>query len=248
MRNIQYKGLRTQIAACTRIMNMNGLIDYSGHVSARLPGNVGILIQCFDDSRASLQPDRLLIVDMEGNLIDGPEKTATPREVFIHTNIMKVRPDIQAIGHFHPEIATMFTFVQNQRLVPVKNHAARWANGIPVHPDPGHVNSPKSGAALAVTLGNCHAALIRAHGAVLCAESVPALLTDSVHFEENAQMLYRASALGPVTSLSLQEMEAFLGNFNRDAHVKKLWKYFLLRAVDTGIVPDDWPAAIEDGD
>ncbi|MDQ4135375.1 MAG: class II aldolase/adducin family protein, partial [Pseudomonadota bacterium] len=63
--------LRTEIAACTRLMNMEGLMGYSGHVSARLPDD-RFLIQDFDQSRASLTPDALLICDMNGRLVSGP--------------------------------------------------------------------------------------------------------------------------------------------------------------------------------
>lgn len=239
-KNSTVETLRVQIAACTRIMNMEGLIDYSGHIGARLPDGEGLLIQSFDDSRASLSPDRLLVCDMEGNKTAGPEDAIPPREVYIHTEIMKARLDVNAIGHFHPETATMFTLVKGRPLVPVKNHAARWANGIPVHPDPGHVNTPESGRALVETLGDRHAALIRAHGVVVTAESVPALLVDSTHFEENAQTLFRAAALGPVTGLSADEMQSFLDRFNRDAHVKKLMKYYAGRAADAEVMPAAW--------
>lgn len=243
--NSSVETLRLQIAICTRIMNMEGLIDYSGHVSARVPDGSGIVIQSFDDSRAALGPDDLLICDFDGNVIDGPKDKAPPREVFIHTEIMKARPDVNAVGHFHPETATMFTLVEDRPLVPVKNHAARWMGGIPVHPDPGHINSVESGQALAATLGECHAALIRAHGVTVTAESVEALLIDSVHFEENAKTLFHAAALGQVKGLSEEEMTDFLSRFNRDAHIAKLWKYYVGRGIDGGAVPAEWlnPAA-----
>ena len=232
--------LRAQIAACTRIMNADGLIDYSGHISARLPDGGGLLIQSFDDSRASLAPDDLLVCDIDGNLVHGPAGKKPPREVHIHTEILKARPDVHSVGHFHPETATMFTLVEDRPLVPVKNHAARWADGIPVHPDPGHINTPETGRALAATLGACHAALIRAHGVVVTAESVPALLVDAVHFEENARTLFRAASLGAVSGLSREEMDAFYNRFDRAAHVGKLWKYYAGRAVEAGVVPGEW--------
>lgn len=234
------QSLRAQIAACTRILNMDGLIDYSGHISARLPGGQGLLIQSFDDSRAEVAPDDLLVCDMDGRLLEGPPGKKPPREVHIHTQILRARPDVNAIGHFHPETATTFTLVEGRPLVPVKNHAARWMEGIPVHPDPGHINSPEAGRALAETLGACHAALIRAHGVVVTAENVPSLLVDSVHFEENAETLYRASALGQVTGLSRAEMASFLQRFDRDDHVRKLWKYYVGRGIAAGFVPREW--------
>ena len=237
------EALRAQIAACTRILNMEGLIDYSGHVSGRLPDGQGLLIQSFDDSRAALAPEDLLVCDMDGRMLHGPAGKKPPREVHIHTEIFKVRPDVNAIGHFHPETATTFTLVEGRPLVPVKNHAARWMEGIPVHPDPGHINSPEAGRALAETLGACHAALIRAHGVIVTAEDVPSLLVDSVHFEENAETLYRASALGAVTGLSRGEMASFLQRFDREDHVRKLWKYYVGRAIGAGVVPREWALA-----
>ena len=242
-----YKTLRTQVAACTRILNMEGLIDYSGHISVRLPHNNGILIQSYEDSRAALEPDRLLVCDLQGTVKSGPKKAAPPREVFIHTQILAARPDISTIAHFHPEIATMFTIVDNQSLVPVRNHAARWVTGIPVHPDPGHINTIASGSALAETLGACNAVLMRAHGVVVCAENVPSLLIDCIHFEENASTLFRAAALGDVIGLSNKEMEGFLKRFNRSAHVNKLWKYYVDRAANAHIIPRSWSEALFDG-
>ena len=238
--NAAQQALREEVAVCTRIMNSAGLIDYSGHVSARLPDGGGLIIQSFNDSRAALAPEDLLVCDFGGNVLAGRGDKKPPREIFIHTEIMKARPDVNAAGHFHPETATMFTLVEDRPLVPVKNHAARWIDGIPVHPDPAHINSMSAGEALAVTLGVCHAALIRAHGVVVTAESVPALLVDSVHFEENAKTLFHAAMLGKVQGLSRDEMEAFLSRFNRSAHIEKLWKYYLGRGVDEGKIPDGW--------
>jgi ribulose-5-phosphate 4-epimerase/fuculose-1-phosphate aldolase len=238
--NAGHQALRAEIAACTRIMNMDGLIDYSGHVSARLPDGSGLLIQSFDDSRAALEPEDLLVCDFDGNVLTGKEGKNSPREIYIHSEIMRARPDVNAVGHFHPETATMFTLVEDRPLIPVKNHAARWSGGIPVHPNPGHINSVSLGKELADTLGACHAALIRAHGVVVTAESVPALLVDSVHFEENANTLFHAAALGTVRGLSNDEMTEFMSRFNRPAHIKKLWKYYLGRAVNEGKIPAAW--------
>ena len=69
---------------------------------------------------------------------------------------------------------------------------------------------------------------------------MPALLVDSTHFEENAQTLFRAAALGPVSGLSTEEMQSFLDRFNRDAHVKKLMKYYAGRAADADAMPREW--------
>jgi L-ribulose-5-phosphate 4-epimerase len=224
--------LREQVAACTLLMNSLGLLGYSGHVSARLPGRDAFLVQSFDQARSSVGPDDLLTCNLEGERIGGP-KLRPPSEVYIHSEILRARSDINAIAHFHHEPTTVFSLVKGYALKPVKNHAARWIDGIPVHSDPGHVRSPELGRALA-------ALMIRAHGEVVTAESVPAVLIDSIHLVENADTLYRAALLGDVVPLTHQELLDFLADFNRDQHVAKLWKYHVERGRVSGLLPRKW--------
>jgi L-ribulose-5-phosphate 4-epimerase len=234
------RGLREQVAACTLLLNDLGLLGYSGHVSARLPGRDAFLIQAFDQSRASVGPDDLLVCNLAGECVTGPHGLRPPAEVFIHSEILGARPDINAIAHFHHEPTTVFTLVKGGELKPVKNHAARWIDGIPVHEDPSHVSTPDLGKSLAKTLGGHHALLIRAHGQVITAESVPAVLIDSIHFVENAELMYRAAMLGEVEPLTKKEIADFLRDFNRDSHIAKLWKYYVERGQSLSLLPKTW--------
>jgi L-ribulose-5-phosphate 4-epimerase len=232
--------LRDQVAGCTRLLNMLGLLGYSGHVSARLPAGDRFLIQPFDQSRAELAPAHLLVCDMDGNRLSGPDGERPPSEVFIHSEILKARPDVNGIAHFHHDLTTTFTLVEGASLMPVKNHAVRWADGIPVHADPSHVSDPALGQALARTLGPHWAAQIRAHGQIVVAEDIPGLLIDCVHFTENAEALYRASLLGRVLPLTDAEIAAFHHDFKRDRHIPKLWGYYVGRGRAAGILPSEW--------
>jgi L-ribulose-5-phosphate 4-epimerase len=233
--------LKIEVAACTRLLNAEGILGYSGHVSARLPDGKSLLIQSFDASRPRLTPDDLFILDLDGNVLEATKDgSRVINELEIHSEVMRVRKDVNAVFHYHPEIATLFTMVEGLELVPFKNHASRWMNGIPIHDDSWHIDTKESGAAMAETLGACNALLLRAHGAVIVAESIPALMTDAVHFEENAQTMYEASKLGKVKPMSAAELQRFQGNFKRDNHVSKLWRYYVGRGVDSGTLPAEW--------
>lgn len=238
--------LRYEVAAATLLLNAEGLLGYSGHVSARLPDAELFLVQTIDDSRAAVRPDRLLICDLDGRVIDGPRGAKAPAEVAIHGEILRARPDVRAILHHHPDSATVFTLAAGARLELVKNHATRWASGIPVHHDPAHIDTAARGRALAATLGGCHAALIRAHGAVIVAEDVPALLVDAVHFEENARACYAARMLGPVAPLTPAELDGFAQRFDRARHVRKLWTYYVGRGVAAGTIPAEWGTILQE--
>ena len=232
--------LRRQVAACTLLLNDLGLLGYSGHVSARIPGRDAIVIQSRDQPRSSLGPEELLICDFDGKMLDGPSGVRPPSEIFLHTEILRARGDVNAVAHFHHDRTTTFTMVEGAALKLIKNHAIRWANGIPVHPEPGHVNTPARGRALVATLKDAHALLIRAHGQVVAAESVPAVLVDSVTFIENAEAMILASQLGRVLPLTQAEIADFRASLTRDHFVAKAWTYYVTLGRGRGVLPDGW--------
>jgi L-ribulose-5-phosphate 4-epimerase len=234
------QALRFQVAAATLLLNDLGILGYSGHIGARLSGRDALLIQSFEQSRSTVGPGDLLICDFDGEVIEGAAGVKPPSEVYLHCEIFRARADVHAIAHFHHDLTTAFTLVKGVALQPVKNHAVRWASGIPVHADPSHVSDADKGRALARTLVAHHGLLIRAHGQVVVAESVPAALIDSIHFVENAQAMHDAASLGPVVPLTAAEIAGFNREFNRARHIDKLWDYYVGRGRASGVLPADW--------
>lgn len=228
-----------QIAAATRMLVMEGILDYSGHIAARLPGTDQFMIQSASDSRAELNPDRVLTIDMDGNVINGDLKP--PLELALHLEILRARPDISAVLHCHMELAIAFTLMKGVELKPMRARAVRWASGIPTHPDPSLIRFTEQGQDLARTLDVHNAALIRSHGMVLVAESVPSLFVDAVHFLENAkqQMMVLQAGQEP---LPLTEEEIAMISGPRDFHVQKLWNFYIRQGRARGIVPEGWSA------
>src|SRR5262245_44369353 len=71
MAQISETTLRQQLADCHRMMVMAELLDYSGHVSARIPGTDRILILPRDASRAGVTADDMLVVGLDGQVLAG---------------------------------------------------------------------------------------------------------------------------------------------------------------------------------
>jgi ribulose-5-phosphate 4-epimerase/fuculose-1-phosphate aldolase len=234
--------LATEVAAATRLLVMEGILDYSGHIAARVPGRDAFLIQPRTLSRAEVTPERMLLVDYDGKVLAGDDKP--PSELPIHLEILKSRPDVQAVLHCHMELAIAFTMMKGVELKPMRARAVRWESGIPTHPDPSHIKLPEQGMALAQTLGPHHAALMRAHGMIVVAESVPALLIDAVHFQENAQALMQVLQAGarplPLTTAEMQQINRHEA---RALHIDKLWNYYVRKGVSAEVLPDDWRLA-----
>ncbi len=234
----QTDALRAELAVATRMLVDTRILNYSGHLSARGPSRETLYIQPVDDSRAALRPERVLLADFDGNVLEGQGKP--PSELAIHIEVYRARPDAGAVAHFHHDPTTMFAMVESAAIVPVKNHAARWRGGVPVHPDPAHICTPEQGRALAATLGDAQAALLRGHGEVVLAEDVVTLFADVVHFVENADSLARAMQLGRVVPLDSAECDRFLATFERERHARKLWKYHTSVAVGAGSILPEW--------
>ncbi len=121
--------------------------------------------------------------------------------------------------------------------------AVRWADGIPTHPDPSRIRTQARGRELASTLGGHGAALLRAHGAVVVAESVPAILAAAVLFEENAKAQILAAQLGEPLALTDAELlelkESYPPEF-LSHYASKIWRYYVSNGISQNVIPAEW--------
>ena len=232
-----------EAAAATRMLVAERILDYSGHISIRIPGKDAFVIQIGSNSRAEVEPASMLVVDFDGKVLEGERQP--PSEIPIHIEILKARPDVQAVLHSHMELAIAFTMMEGVKLVPMRARASRWKSGIPTDPDPSHIKTTEQGRALAKTLGPHHAVLMRAHGLTLVAESAQALFIDAVHFKENATALMQALQAGakplPLTDAEIEQIEKME---MRDWHIKKLWNYYVRKGLTEGVLPEEWAAPL----
>jgi ribulose-5-phosphate 4-epimerase/fuculose-1-phosphate aldolase len=225
--------LREQIAVCTRMLVMADIMDYSGHVSARIPDTDRVLIQPRDSSRASLDAEDILVVDLDGKILDG--EGPAPAETALHVQIYRARPDVAAVCHGHPPMSTLFTMV-DRPYVAVRNFAYRF-RGMPIHPDPTHIRSAEQGAAVAATLGNGRACLLRGHGTAIASGSIEELFMDCLEMEENARGVIQASALGALRPIDDEEAAALKVSYGlQDTRSSKIWMHYVEKAKLAGVV------------
>jgi L-ribulose-5-phosphate 4-epimerase len=237
------EALKVQVAACTRLLNMVGVLHYSGHVSARIPGTNTCVIQTRTESRADVSPESLLVVDFDGNVVEGKGKP--PSELCIHTGLYKARPDAGAVIHNHMELAAAFTMVKNVKLQCMSFHAVRWADGIPVMRDAGKFKTEQHGKDLAKAIGSHNALLLRAHGIVLVSENAASILSDTLHFEDNAKQQKEALQLGQeLDPLGPEEIARVHEYEDREHHIRKMWNYYVGEGVKKGAIPESWDARL----
>ena len=226
--------LREEIATCTRLLVMQGIVDFSGHVSARIPGANRVLIQPRDTSRAALTADDILIVDLDGNILEG--KGPAPSETALHTSVYRARPDALTVCHGHPTISTLFS-VADRPLLAVRNFAYRFMDAVPVHSDTTHIRTVEQGRALIQTLGDHRVCLLRGHGTVVVSSSMQELFMDCLDFEENARSLLYATALGPLLPLTRAETAELRASYGRSNYrAAKLWEHYVHKGKLAGLL------------
>jgi len=222
----EIKQLRVKVAQCCRMLEYVGLIDFSGHVSARIPGTNQVLINSWGAPRCTLTPDDIVKVDLDGNFLEGngPAPTETP----IHLAIYRERPDVLSVAHLHPPVTTAL-FIAQKEFIPVIYHGSIFARGVPVHDDSRHINTAEKAARLAKALGDARVVIIRGHGCAVATESVESCFFASIYLEDNAEKLTRAYQMGSPKGLPPEEIEAGYAGIWKENQFQKVWNYFLLK-------------------
>lgn len=227
--------LREDLVTCTRLLVFCEILDYSGHVSARIPSTDHILIQPRDMSRAALSPADLLVVNLDGEVVEGD--VPPPAETDIHTGVYRARPDVGMVCHGHPTLSTSFTMVDTP-LVPMRHFAYKHPKGLAVHPDPTHITTREQGDAVAKTLGDADGCLLRSHGTVLVANRFDVLFMDCLDLEENAKTLLAATqAGGKLLPLTEEEVAVVAASYGRGGHrPAKVWEHYIRRGKAAGVL------------
>jgi ribulose-5-phosphate 4-epimerase/fuculose-1-phosphate aldolase len=185
--------LMTDILKAWRFLYRRGFIEGFGHISARIPDTDLWII-----TRHSLGPDAhpedFLVYDMAGKRVGG--KGDVPGEYPIHHEILKARPDVNSVVHYHGMYSTAFTTSNPSTLKPIHLMGTLFHDGVPTYQDPRLVSSPERGVALAQALGNHRAVLMRAHGAAITGASIQEVVAGAFLFEENAHRACISAQIG----------------------------------------------------
>jgi L-fuculose-phosphate aldolase len=100
--------LKRRLADACRILALAGQgDDVWGHATARVPGTNTFWMKPAGLGLEEIRPDDLQLIDLDGTVIRGPHPRHS--EVFIHSEILRARPEIGAVVHTHPVAATVFS-------------------------------------------------------------------------------------------------------------------------------------------
>jgi ribulose-5-phosphate 4-epimerase/fuculose-1-phosphate aldolase len=199
------------LVTANRVLAHENVVDGFGHVSVRDPQNPNRYRLARSMAPALVTAADILTYDLDSNALDANGRTGYA-ERFIHGAIYKLRPDVNAIVHAHTPAVIPFG-ASGVRLQPVFHMGAFLGAGVPVFEirDAGGtatdmlVSTQPLGDALARTLGTANVALMRGHGMVAVAGSIPEAVFRAYYTGQDAQLQADALRLGNPTYLSTEE-------------------------------------------
>lgn len=173
-----------------------------GHLSARLDEQ-RILIKPRPVSWWRLKREDLIVIDFNGNRVDGPasERTAV-REWPIHAQIYRARPDVRCVLHAHPMASTLMATLSIE-VEPLDQDCAAFVGKLPVL-DNGAVSisTPELGDGVARALGKMGALLLKNHGSIVTGTDVAGVCVTAHRLEKVAETMLRAASLGKLPVMS----------------------------------------------
>jgi ribulose-5-phosphate 4-epimerase/fuculose-1-phosphate aldolase len=222
------KELRELVATAGAVLYQQGLTDYLGHCSARVPGTDRVIIKPKHSrtvrSPAELGPDDMIVIDLDGNLIEGSDPP--PSECFIHTEIYRARTDVHAVVHTHQKAATLLGVV-GADLLPVLHVPAVLTDGgtMPTWPCPVLVTKPEQGRELAASLGPAGLCHLQGHGIVSVAADIRRAAVTAVALEQlaeaNLTILQTGRSPRVITEGELDELRSVV------ASIDGRWAYYV---------------------
>ena len=208
-----------------RILEAEGMGDLTrGHVSIRIPGDpTHFMMKPHSHGFDEITEDNIVICNLAGDKVSGGGRRHS--EVFIHSEIFKVRPDVTSVIHAHPVHAVALS-ATGQDLKMISQPAITFADGLPYYSDTVNlIRTPEAGAGVARALGQCKATLMRNHGVAVAGRTVEEAIVLTLSLESACQIQLLAQAAGGLHETFPEEdikrlhdtithAEQFVVNFN----------------------------------
>jgi HCOMODA/2-hydroxy-3-carboxy-muconic semialdehyde decarboxylase len=202
-----------ELVLANRVLAAKDVVDGYGHVSTRYPNYANRYFLARSMAPALVTDADIMNFDLDSNALGND--TRTPYlERFIHGEIYRARPDVKAIVHCHSPELIPFADTGIQ-LRPLYHMSAFLAAGVPIYEirdwratgDKSMlVHNRELGQALARVLGKSDALLMRGHGGVVVAGTLPQVVGRSVYLQINAKLQAEAMTLGkPINYLDPEE-------------------------------------------
>jgi len=213
-----------------RILYSQGVLDGFGHVSVRSDKDPSHFLMSRSMAPGLVTSADIMEYDANGEPVDARGRNSY-LERYIHAAVYRARPDVKSVVHSHSLDIIPYS-VTGTVLRPVYHMSAFLNLGAPIfdsHDEFGDtdmlIRNNQMGDALAKTMGKSGIALIRGHGFVAAAGSIPLSVYRAYYTQMNARLQSDSMKLGTVKFLTPGEAaKAQVATEGQAGRAWELWK------------------------
>lgn len=189
------------------------VVGSGGNVSGRDPDTGLIVIKPSGVKFAKLTPQSMVVVDIEGNVIEGDKKPSV--DTGVHLYVYKNRADVFGITHTHSPYASSFA-ARGERIPAVMTPITHMlGRDVPCsrYATPGEVDT---GQAIIEAADGGWAVLVKAHGVFTMGKSATEATAFAMYLEEAAMTTHLAMVRGPIEELPQDEIDRCYNWFRKN--------------------------------
>lgn len=185
------EAVKRLVCEANKALIEHGLVKWtSGNVSFRIAEKNLVVIKPSGVHFSQLTPENMIVVDLEGNIVEGHLKPSV--DTASHLYVYRHRVDVHSIVHTHSPFATSFAI----RGVGIPSYATTAANlfgeGVPCSSFAA-IGEEEIGKQIVDSIGESPAILLRNHGVFTIGKDLESALKTAVLVEEIAEYTHYAT-------------------------------------------------------
>jgi L-fuculose-phosphate aldolase len=194
-----------------RLYRLGFMPGTSGNLSVRLDSKF-ILATPTGASKSQLHKEDMVIVDLDGHQYSGNRKVTS--EIGMHLAVYNGRPDISAVVHSHPPIATAFACAGRALDQPLCSEALMTLGAVPLAPY-ATTGTDEVAASLAEFIPEHEAILMANHGVVTYGKTLMDAFMKMETVEHFAHIALIVDQLGSASPIQNDKLAALLNARSR---------------------------------
>lgn len=227
--------LRQRLLVAGKILVAEGQDDFTrGHISARLPDDPALfLIKPHSIGLDEITAEKILTIGLDGEVVSGEGRRHS--EVYIHSEVYKVRPDVNCVIHTHPPYAIALS-ATGRPMRAYSQGGALFHEALGVYDKSiSLIRSTEMGAGVAQALGPHRAALLKNHGVVAAAATIEEAVVSVLMLEDAAMVQMIAEAAGELApEFSREDIEKLKSQLSKPDQFRINFDYLGRRVARRG--------------
>src|ERR1700722_7851731 len=232
--NVSHRAIKERLIVAGKVLVSQGQDDFTrGHISFRLPDDPGLFfMKPHSIGLDEITMANILTIDLEGNVTAGAARRHS--EVYIHSEILKVRPDVNCVIHTHPTYSVALS-ATGRTLKCYSQPGALFYEALGTYTDTiALIRSHALGAGVARALGSGRGVMLKNHGVVVTGASIDEAVIGTIMLENGAMVQMLAEAAGdPAPEFPRADIEKLKHEVSRPDQFKINFDY-LVRRVKRG--------------